>query len=325
MKKKHLMLNTLLGVLALLLTATMPVTWAQEEFDETKAFIEMNATDGDAGFHVLLDAEAWKEVRIDDPDGKKIFQEQVKGSLMEQGLTENFFESAEPLCAFDEEDPEAEVVPLSEILERFPAGEYTFTGKIHPGDKLEGTATLTYDLPAAPDISMFDGTEDVDPDNALITWAAGLDLGEKCHDDDLVTDGIITDPALVAIVGWEVVVEPADEESIDPFRVFSVQLPPGQTSVTVSPEYLNAFPPGTEFKFEVGAIEANDNQTFSEGSFCTLPSCPEEEGAELAAVPKASSVESVASVGAGTISWPLILAFGSTLGLLSWIRRRNAA
>lgn len=325
MKEKHFMLNTLLGVLALLLAATMPVSWAQEEFDETKVFIEMNATDGDAGLHALLDAEAWKEVRIDDPDGKKVFQEQAKGNLLEQGLTENFFESAEPLCVPDPEDLEAEVVPLSEFLERFPSGDYVFTGKIHPGGKLKGTATLTYNIPAAPDISMFDGTEDVDPANAVITWAAGMDLGEKCQDDDLVTEGIITDPALVDVVGWEVVVEPEDEEAIDPFRVFSVQLPPGQTSVTVSPEYLNAFPAGTEFKFEVGAIEASDNQTFSEGSFCTQPSCPEEEGAQLAAVAKASSVESVASVGAGAISWPLILAFGCALGLPSWIRKRRAA
>jgi len=258
-----------MGAFTLMLAATMPVSWAQEEFDETKIFIEMNATDGDAGFHVLLDAEAWNEVSINAPDGNQIFLEQTTGNLLQQGLTENFFESAEPLCAFDAEDPEAEVVPLSEFLLRFPAGEYLFAGTTIEGDTLEGTATLTFDLPAAPDISMFDGTEDVDPANALMTWAAGMDLGEKCHDDDLVTEGIITDPALVNIVGWEIVVEPEDDEAIDPFRVFSVQLPPELTSVTVPPEYLNSFPAGTEFKFEVGAIEASGNQTFSEGGFST--------------------------------------------------------
>ena len=40
--------------LALLLAATMPVSWAQEDFDETKVVIEINATDGDAGLHALL-------------------------------------------------------------------------------------------------------------------------------------------------------------------------------------------------------------------------------------------------------------------------------
>ena len=323
MKEQHHISSALLGALTLLLAATIPVSWAQEEFDETKAFIEMNATDGDVGFHVLLDAEAWEWVTIDDPDGNQIFKEMARRNLMEQGLTENFFESAEPLCVADEEDPEAEVVPLAEFLERFLPGEYLFAGRTIEGDELEGTATLTFNLPAAPDISMFDGTEDVDPANALMTWAAGMILGEKCQDDDLVTQGIIPDPASVDVVGWEVVVEPADEEAFVPFRVFSVQLPPDQTSVTVSPEYLNAFPAGTEFKFEVGAIEASGNQTFSEGGFCTLPGCGEEEAAvdpPVVAVPPARSVGS----GTGAIGWPM-LAIGSALALLGWMRRRKAA
>jgi len=322
MKKKHLILNAHLGALTLLLAATMPVSWAQEEFDETKIFIEMNATDGDAGLHALLDAEAWMSVSIDDPDGERIFLEDVKGNLMEQGLTENFFESAEPLCAPDAEDPEEEVVPLSEFLERFLPGEYLFAGTTIEGDTLEGTATLTFDLPAAPDISMFDGTENVDPANALMTWAAGMDLGEKCHDDDLVTGGIITDPALVNIVGWEVVVEPADEEAIDPFRVFSVQLPPELTSVTVSPEYLNSFPAGTEFKFEVGAIEASGNQTFSEGGFSTL-SGPVATDPPVVVVPPATlSSSSGCTVGPsdGTVDPTLPLLMLISLGYL--LRRR---
>ena len=150
---------------------------AQEEFDETKIFIEMNATDGDAGLHALLDAEAWKWASIHGLDGRRIFMEDAQRNLEEQGLTENFFESAEPLCAPDEEDPEEEVVPLSEFLERFPPGEYRFTATTIEGDELEDTATLTFNLPAAPDISMFDGTEEVDPANAIMTWAAGMDLG----------------------------------------------------------------------------------------------------------------------------------------------------
>ena len=316
MKEKHHISSALLGALTLLLAATMPVSWAQEEFDETKIFIEMNATDGDAGLHALLDAEAWVWVSIYDPDGERIFLEDVRRNLKEQGLTENFFESAEPLCVADEEDPEAEVVPLSEFLERFLPGEYRFAGVTIEGDRLEGTATLTFNLPAAPDISMFDGTEDVDPANALMTWAAGMDLGEKCHDDDLVTQGVIPDPASVDVVGWEVVVEPADEEAFVPFRVFSVQLPPDQTSVTVSPEYLNAFPAGTEFKFEVGAIEASGNQTFSEGGFSTLSGAVAADPPPVVVVPPAPrSSSSGCTVGPsdGTIdpTLPLLMLISS--------------
>jgi len=254
---------------ALILSAISPTSWAQEEFDEIKVLIEINATDGDAGFHVLGDADAWKQIQIRDPGGKKIFMVKDHKGLREQGLTEIFFESAEPLCAPDPEDMEAEVVPLSEFLERFPAGDYTFSGVTIEGDLLEGEGTLTYNLPAAPDISATDGRDDVDPDDAVISWVGGVDLGEKCHDASLVGDGTIPDPAGVAVVGWEVVVEPDDEEASDPFRVFSVQLPPGQMSVTIPPEYLDAFVSDdvTEFKFEVGAIEESGNQTFSEGTF----------------------------------------------------------
>lgn len=267
--KRGLIQSVSIATATLILGAVVPVSWAQEEFDEIKVLIEINATDGDAGFHVLSDAEAWKQVRIHDPEGNKIFMVKDHNSLREQGLTEIFFESAEPLCAFDPEEPDEEVVPLSEFLERFSAGDYSFHGVTIEGDLLEGEGTLTYNLPAAPDISSTDERDDVDPEDAVISWAGGVDLGAKCHDPELVTEGIIADPASVVVVGWEVVVEPDDEDASDPLRVFSVQLPPDQYSVTVPAEYLEAFIEDdvTEFKFEVGAIEASGNQTFSEGSF----------------------------------------------------------
>lgn len=246
---------------------------AQEPFSETKVLVEINATDGDIGFHALLDADAWHEVTIDDPGGKRLFKEKARGSLAEQGLTENFFESDEPLCSpelVEEEDDV--VVTLEEFQQRFPPGDYIFTGKSNEGDTLTDTATLTYNLPAAPDIEEFDGTGNVPTSAAEIFWAAGDDLGE-CPFDELVPP-----PGSIEEIGWEVVVEPADEEAVSPLRVFSVQLPPEQTSVTVPQGFLDTYVAQgvTEFKFEVGAIEASGNQTFSEGTFCTVD-CPEED------------------------------------------------
>jgi hypothetical protein len=246
---------------------------AQEPFSETKVLVEINATDGDIGFHALLDADAWHRVTIDDPSGKRIFREKAKGSLADQGLTENFLESDEPLCSPELVEEEGDsVVTLRKFQKRFPAGDYIFTGKSNEGETLTDTATLTYNLPAAPDIEDFDGTGDVPTDNAEVTWAEGDDLGE-CPFDDLIPP-----PGSVPEVGWEVVVEPEDEEAVFPLRVFSVQLPPEQTSVTVPQEFLDAYVAQgvTVFKFEVGAIEASGNQTFSEGVFCTTE-CPEED------------------------------------------------
>lgn len=231
------------------------------EFSETSVIVEINATDGDVGFHALLDADAWREARIDDPQGKLLFEVKAKGSLLTQGLTENFFESDEPLCAPDPEDPEAEVVPLSEFLQRFPDGSYRFTGITLDNERLAGVDLLTHDLPAAP--------EDVSFDGALITWAAGSNLG-GCHDDELVNEGVIPDPSTVSVVSWEIAVGPADEEAVDPLHVFTVQVPgDAPTAVTVPPEFINSYIEAgvTAFKVEVGAIEASGNRTFSEEEF----------------------------------------------------------
>jgi hypothetical protein len=248
-------------------------TIAQEPFSETKVIVEINATDGDIGFHALLDADAWHEVTISEPGGHLLFKEKAKGSLAEQGLTENFFESDEPLCSptlVEEEDDV--VVTLAEFQERFPAGDYVFIGKSNEGDTLADTATLTYNLPAAPDIEDFDGTGNVPTGDAEIFWDEGEDLGECPF------DGLIPPPGSVAEVGWEITVEPEDEEAVSPLRVFTIQLPPNQTSVIVPQDFLDSYVAQgvTVFKFEVGAIEASGNQTFSEGVFCTAD-CPEED------------------------------------------------
>lgn len=255
-------------VLLTALTTACPVMAEVVEWDDLKVIIEINASDGDAGFHALADADAWRWFRVTDPDGNKILVMKLTGILMEQGLTENFFESAEPLCEPDEEEPDELVVTFAEFIMRFPEGDYLFIANTNEGDRVKGTAELTYNLPAAPDISM---TEDSEQpiDEVIIEWEPGVDLGEKCHDQSLIDDGIIADPATVEIVGWEVVVEPDDDEASDPLRKFTVQLPPDQTSVLVPAEYLEMFfdEEFDEFKFEVGAIEESGNQTFSEGTF----------------------------------------------------------
>jgi len=255
-------------VLLTALTAACPVKGEIVEWDELKLIIEINATDGDAGFHALADAGAWRWFRIDDPNGNKILAMRATGILRDQGMTENFFESAEPLCEPDEEEPDELVVTFAEFIDRFPAGDYLFRANNNEGDRVKGTVELTYNLPAAPDISMTDESEQ-SIDEVIVEWAPGVDLGEKCHDQSLIDDGIIADPADVEIVGWELVVEPDDEEASEPFRKYTVQLPPEQTSVLVPAEYFEMFlgEDFDEFKFEVGAIEESGNQTFSEGTF----------------------------------------------------------
>jgi len=246
-------------------TATEPCG----DFGECKALIEINSTDGDIGFHFLMDGDDLTAGRIDDPDGAKVFQDQAKGPLAEQKLTETFAESAEPLCWPDPEaDPDEEIVTLEEFLDRWAAGTYLFTGMGENGEKSEGETELTYELPAAP--------ADIDFDDSVISWDAGNDLGHCASFAelaDLVAAGVLpVHPEDVTVAAWEVVLEP-DVEDGNPLGslVFSIRVP-GDVSpreVTVPADYLAALPDDTPVKIEVGAIGTDDNATFSEeDSFC---------------------------------------------------------
>ena len=223
------------------------------ELDECRVLIEINATDGDIGFHVLFDVEGWKEARILDPDGKMIFKTQANGSLQDQNLTENFFETAEPVCeAALAEDEDEVVVTLAEFLERFPAGAYGFRIKLAQDGELAGDTTLTHSIPAAP--------ADVDFDGSEISWSYGDDLGECTT----LPAGFAV-AAEASIIGYEVVMDPVNP-SLSKFK-FTTQVPNGANSVTVPIEYLASLPANTPLKIEVGAIERRPNGSFGNQTF----------------------------------------------------------
>lgn len=205
------------------------------ELDASMIRIEINDTDGDAGIQVFLDGEGWDRMQVTDPTGRKILDFRGKGSVGQQGITELFFESAEP--SFDEQ-------PLEELLEMFPEGEYLFSGRTTEGERLLGEARLTHALPEGPvQLYPVDG-ETVDPGDLTLQWE------------------LVADPAGSAIVGYEVVVS----REAAPVRTFKVDLPSTATSVTVPAEYLEA---EAEYKWEVLAIERSGNQTLSENEFET--------------------------------------------------------
>ena len=238
------------------------------ELDECRALIEINATDGDVGFHVLLDAEGWTEARITDPDGKKIFEERDFNGLREQKLTENFFESAEPPCWWEEGDDdvdwdEDEVVTLAEFLTLFPAGFYEFRNKLEMGGQIAGSTLFTHVIPAAP--------IDVEFDGEVISWDYDVDAEDVLGQCE-APDGLVIAEVLA---GFEVVMEPEDD-AVSSFT-YSIRVPPDASEVSVPAEYLAALPDDTPLKVEVGAIELRPNgsfgnQTFTEeDGFCNNP------------------------------------------------------
>ncbi|MDH3896040.1 MAG: hypothetical protein OEV18_01425, partial [Deltaproteobacteria bacterium] len=73
MKRHMLLLPVLLvAVLALIMGAAAPNCWAEDDGDEISfevadVYAELNNTDGDLGFHALIDGEPWKYLKIEDP------------------------------------------------------------------------------------------------------------------------------------------------------------------------------------------------------------------------------------------------------------------
>ena len=237
------------------------------EFDEFDPIVEINATDGDVGFHMLLDGDAWRSATVFDPGWRRVVTGVAAGGLRKQGITELFLESAEPLCWNDPEEPDAEVVTVVDFLKRFRAGTYTAFGWTIDRELIRSAGELTHSLPAAPDVAV---DTEVDEDGEIevtINWTPGHDLGRCAFDD-----ADIPDPAGVQVVRWEVVVEP-DEDAVDqaglPFGVFSVELQAHARSVEVPEEFVEAWVDAgiTGFKVEVGAKEESGNQTFTELQF----------------------------------------------------------
>ena len=108
---------------------------------QARLFFELNDTDGDLGIHGKIDGDEWKYLEIEDPRERKMLQAWVRGRLRRQGLTEIFFESAEP--TFDELDPGV-------FFRRFPEGEYDIEGYTLDREERESEVYLSHVIPAAP-------------------------------------------------------------------------------------------------------------------------------------------------------------------------------
>ena len=233
-----------------------------DDFGECKVLIEINSTDGDIGFHFLVDGDNLIHTVLFNEKHKKIFSYIARRELREQFVTETFVESAEPVCReWLKEDEDDDVVTLEEFLDRWSAGDYHFFGIGEDWEFSHGVTILTKEIPAAP--------VDVALTGSVISWAAGDDLGECATNaelDDLVAEGDLpVHPEDVVLDAWEVVFEP-DVDDGDPTGAlkFTVRVPLAQTSVTVPADYLASLPADTLAKIEVGAIGGGDNATFTE-------------------------------------------------------------
>ncbi len=200
-------------------------------FAIARIFIEFNDSANDLGFHVFLDGEDWRTLRIVNPAGVTIFDVEGKGGYADLGLTELFFEGAEP--SLDE-------FPLADLLALFPEGRYKFIGETVGGVRLWSTATLSHAIPDGPAVS----AELIDED-VVIRWTPppGPPPGFPQKRVDIVAYQVLADS-------------------------FQVTLPASSREVTLPEEFVESLGPGAH-PFEVLAIDASGNQTITEGTYQT--------------------------------------------------------
>lgn len=206
-----------------------------QHLDEATVIVEVNSTEGDAGIQFFLDGEPWRTMSVTGPGGtgsRKLVQIDTKGRLKRHGLTELFSESSEP--PFEE-------LPLEVFKKRFPEGTYRFAGRTIEGRKLVGDAELSHAIPNGPKIITPAEGSKIDRSNVALHWRPG------------------PQPNNVDIVAYRAIVERED-----PLRVFSVDLRSPVTHLTVPKQFFES---GTEYLFELQAIERSGNITFSEAHF----------------------------------------------------------
>lgn len=272
-RKNTLKTTALATAIGLLAGGSTTATEPCGDFGECKVLVEINSSDGDIGFHFLMDGDELRRAYLFNPDHHKIFGYKTRGELGEQYLTETFAESAEPLCFDpttddDEENDDEDFVTLTEFLDRWDEGTYKFFG-IGDGFELSyGETELTFNLPAAPIELEYEEETDGDDVEGEISWEPGDDLGECSEGMDLLP----TPPGEVPVAAWEVVLEP-DLEDGDPLgqMVYTVRIPGDaqELEVEVPDDYLESLPDNTPVKIEVGAIGFDDNATFTEeGDIC---------------------------------------------------------
>ncbi|MBT8098704.1 MAG: hypothetical protein KJO82_03085, partial [Gammaproteobacteria bacterium] len=183
------------------------------DFGECKVLVEINSTDGDIGFHFLMDGDNLIRAALFNPYWRKLFIYTTRRELRDQFLTETFSESAEPLCWEDPEaDDDEEIVTLEDFLERWKAGIYHFVGIGEGWELAFGASELTFALPAAPKNLMWTEEEDDGDIEGEISWEPGDDLGNCASYAELaalVADGELpVHPADVPVAVWEIVFEP---------------------------------------------------------------------------------------------------------------------
>ncbi len=218
-------------------------------FDVAEVFVELNDTDGDLGIHALIDGEPWRRLSIETPNERKVMVTRIRGRLARQGLTELFFESAEP--DFEELTP-------AQFFARFPQGIYEVEGMTLEGEELESETFFSHVMAAPPDnitVSGVPAAEDCDKAVPVVTTPVVISWDPvTTHHPEIGATGA------VEVIRYQLVVEREEPELL----VYSAELPPDVTSMAIPDEFISL---ADEFKYEILVRTATYNNTAVESCF----------------------------------------------------------
>lgn len=255
--------------LATIFVATPTLVLADEGLEEAELYFELNDSDGDLGIHGFGDGDEWKEFEIEDPWGREMMEVEVRGRLKRQGLTEIFFESAEP-CFPDDCDEGDEGLDPEVFFKRFPQGWYEIEAETLDGDELENRVYLSHKIPAAPEVDTIDGVS-LTEDQCTVIGGMNRDVEivweavTRTHEDL----GRRTDNPLGRnkVIYYEFVVE-VDET---PWKTVSI-IPPaeGEVSMTIPKAFFD-LAPAEEYKFEI--LVRVDNGRGNPGNKSAVEDC----------------------------------------------------
>lgn len=225
----------------------MPDTRAQRpRLAEAELFFELNDTDGDLGIHASIDGDPWTDLAIEGPDDRELLRMSGGGKLRNQGLTQLFFESAEP--SFDELEPD-------DFFDRFPEGRYEIEGRAQEGGTLGSSVVLSHIMPARPEnirVNRVPAAESCDEPlptviaPVLIDW----DPVARSHPE-------VGKQGPVTVSRYQLFVE---REGVK----LSLDLPPTVTEFEVPRAVTDL---GKEFKFEIIVRSTTGNNTAIESCF----------------------------------------------------------
>lgn len=220
------MKNSLLYLAYSVIALSMNSVFAGDRFSGASIHLEQNVTDND--MEVIIKANSGDDgiasLQVVAPKGKKVVD--FKAPDLKLGLRSFNFESPEP------KNKKA-------VQDDYPAGEYTFTGKLVNGKSIQGKAKLEHKMP--------DSTQFVFP----------LEDSKKVPIKDLVLKW----KPVKNTKSYAVTVE--QEESGYEFKT---DVSGETTELAVPNGFLR---PGTEYKLSIGVLAKTGNATFSEIDFET--------------------------------------------------------